>query len=248
MSEGSSDTDDCGFLGNRLSLRQFRRGHRAGTDAVLLAAAAPIRPGEHLLDAGAGVGAAALAVLARVPGVTGTLIERDPATAGLAAHNLAANGFAGADVIQADLFDREACRPAWTAGADVVISNPPFFEASRVRASADVRRQAAHVEDRPVAAWLTRLFACLRPKGRLAVIHRPDALLQLLAACEGHLGGVLVRPIHPRPGQAAVRVILTGILGSRAPVAIVPSLVLHEDDGSFTAEAQLLHRGAATLT
>jgi tRNA1Val (adenine37-N6)-methyltransferase len=55
------------FLCGKLHLWQPRRGYRAATDPVLLAAACPAQPGQSVLDMGCGVGAAALCLGARVP-------------------------------------------------------------------------------------------------------------------------------------------------------------------------------------
>ena len=67
-------TDDAA-LGGRLKLLQPERGHRFGHDAILLAASVAARPGESIVELGAGVGAAALALLARVPGANAVLVE-----------------------------------------------------------------------------------------------------------------------------------------------------------------------------
>ena len=56
------------FLGRQLRLRQLAHGHRAGTDAALLAAAAPAHIDGLALDVGAGVGAAGLALARLRPG------------------------------------------------------------------------------------------------------------------------------------------------------------------------------------
>src|SRR5262245_6776973 len=80
-------TEDAA-LGGRLALRQPRRGHRFGHDAILLAAATGGRAGEHAVDLGAGVGAAGLALAARVPGLSVTLVEVDPALVALAVENI----------------------------------------------------------------------------------------------------------------------------------------------------------------
>src|SRR3954468_11780816 len=88
----AADTTEDAVLGGRLSLRQPRRGHRFGHDAILLAAATDARAGEHAIELGAGVGAAGLALAQRVPGVSVTLIEIDPELAGLAAENAKRNG------------------------------------------------------------------------------------------------------------------------------------------------------------
>jgi tRNA1(Val) A37 N6-methylase TrmN6 len=61
-------TEDA-FLGGQLRVRQLKSGHRAGHDAVLLAAATPARPGDRVADLGAGVGVAGLAVARRVAGI-----------------------------------------------------------------------------------------------------------------------------------------------------------------------------------
>ena len=74
-------TEDA-FLGGQLRLRQPKSGHRAGHDAMLLAAATPACPGDRVVDFGAGVGAAGLAVAKRVAGIALVLVEIDTGTGG----------------------------------------------------------------------------------------------------------------------------------------------------------------------
>ena len=66
MSDVAASLSEDDFLGGKLRLKQPKRGHRAGHDAVLLAAATPAKPGERVVDLGAGVGVAGLAVASRV--------------------------------------------------------------------------------------------------------------------------------------------------------------------------------------
>ncbi|MBV9702324.1 MAG: methyltransferase, partial [Methylobacteriaceae bacterium] len=77
------------LLGGRLILLQPARGHRAGTDAVLLAAAVADRRETLIIDVGAGVGTAGLAVTLRQPESELVLIDNDPTIAVFARHNLA---------------------------------------------------------------------------------------------------------------------------------------------------------------
>ena len=79
------------------------------------------------------------------------------------------------------------------------------------------------------------------------MIHRADALPAIYAALERRLGDVAVRPVYPRAGEDAIRVLVTGVKGSRAPARLAPPLVLHEADGRATAEARAIHEGRATL-
>src|ERR1700754_4875741 len=89
------DTTEDAVLGGRLVLRQPKRGHRFGHDAILLAAAVAARPSEIAVDLGAGVGTAGLALAHRVPRLDVRLIEIDARLAELARENAARNKLAG---------------------------------------------------------------------------------------------------------------------------------------------------------
>ncbi len=92
------------FLGGRIAVMQPETGHRAGSDAVWLAAAVPAVAGEQVLDAGAGVGVAGLCLLARVPEARVTAVEADAELCALAVANAARNGVAGRmSVVEADV-------------------------------------------------------------------------------------------------------------------------------------------------
>ena len=66
------------FLDGRLHLWQPRRGYRAATDPVLLAAFTPAKSGERVLELGCGAGAAALCLAVRVPGLDLHGLELQP--------------------------------------------------------------------------------------------------------------------------------------------------------------------------
>src|ERR1700731_2346159 len=144
MTDASQFPGDA-FLGGRLRLRQPKSGHRAGHDAMLLAAAAPARPSDRVVDLGAGVGAAGLALARRVAGLKLVLVEIDAALADLARGNAAANAIS-ADVIVLDVTsDAGAFAAAGLApdSVDVVLMNPPFNDPARHRASPDQARVSA---------------------------------------------------------------------------------------------------------
>ena len=250
MADAVPETADS-LLGGRLSLVQKATGHRAGTDAVLLAAAAGIRDGDRFVDVGAGVGTAGLVLALGCTGVTGVLLEADAAAARLARANCTRNGLDDrVRVAEADLFDKSLLRSADLAfeSASLVISNPPFYLPGEVRASPDPGRASAHIlAARTHGDWARAMMALLAPKGRFVVIHRPEALPALLEGCAGRLGAVVVRPIQARRDGDAVRLLLGGTKGSRAPLRIAPAFVLHEGDGSFTPEAEAVHRGETVL-
>lgn len=242
------DWSDDTFFGGRLTLRQRRCGHRAGTDAVLLASLLPPDANGHAVDAGAASGAAGLMVALRAPRLAIDLIEIDANDCALAAHNIAANGLADrCRILNADLFAPEAEREA--AGlvkgrADYVLSNPPYLKADAARLSPDPARARAHaLPEDGLARWCRALAWLAAPDARLAIIHRADALPDLLQALDGRFGAVSLRPVLPRADAPASRILITARKGSRAPLSILPSFVLHDDGGQFTHEATALHAG-----
>ncbi len=243
--ESGLTTDD--FLGGRLSVVQPRRGHRSGIEAVLIAAMTPLNPGETLIDIGSGVGVAGLCAIARVPDSRAILVETDPALAGLARENAGRNGFGGrATVVAADITARGAIRrTGLTVAADHAVANPPFYDPASSRVSP--AKAAAHVApDVALDAWLRFAAAAVRPGGSLTLVHRAEALPLVLAAFGRRFGGAAVLPVHPRPGEAATRIVVQGRKGSRAPLAILHGLVLHGARGhGFRAEVEAILRGGA---
>jgi tRNA1(Val) A37 N6-methylase TrmN6 len=241
------------FLGGKIRLHQSESGHRSGTDAVLLAATVDPSFTGTLIDAGSASGAVGLSVVARVYGAHLRCIEIDAIEAELARANILANGFQErASVIEADLMAEFKVRESMgmTRGdADRVLTNPPFLAEGKTRASPDLARQRAHtMPEDGLSRWIVACHAMLKPHGALTLIHRVDALPEILDAMSGRFGRVGILPIHSRAGAPATRVIIEGIKGSRAPLALLSGLILHETDGKFTAFADALHKGEATLS
>lgn len=249
--EPPSTTEDA-FLGGRVTIRQPAHGLRSGLDAVFLAAACPARAGDTVLEAGCGAGAASLCLAARVPGVIVTGVEIEAELAALASENAARNGAEAAlRVVTADVTG------PWTkleaAGIvresfDHVMANPPFHEEGEGRTTNGAMRQRACVMPQGgLERWVRFLTAAARAGGMLTLIHRADMLGPLLRLLDGRFGGLEAIPLFPRAKEAAIRVIIRGKKGSRAPLALRRGLVLHEPDGAPTAAAASVLRHGASL-
>ena len=244
-----------GWLGGRLKLVQPKDGHRVGSDAALLAAAADPAEG-RVVDVGAGVGAVGLALVGRRERLRADLVEIDAGLARLAAGNAARNGLAErVRILALDIGDAPARRGAGLADdeADAVVTNPPFFDARAVRASPDAARARAHVlapdetGPAPLIGWIRASLAILKAGGRFTMIHRPEAIGVILGAMENRIGALALLPVFPRAGSSAHRLLVSGVKGSRAPLRIAPALVLHQADGRLTCEADAIHRGEALI-
>lgn len=239
------------FLGGRLQLHQPRAGHRAGTDAILLAAAVPANSVGLAIDSGAGIGAAGLAAALAAPALRLALLEREPHLAALARTNVKANRLEDrASVAEADLLSRESCRAAGLEreAADLVLTNPPFLSPEKVRISPDAAKKTAHViGPGGLDAWISACFALLRPGGTFLMIHRADALQEILHALSPGAGALVVLPIHPSADRAATRILIRALKGRRTPLVLAPPLVLHDANGAFIPQAEALHRGEARI-
>ena len=240
------------ILGGRLRLRQPKRGHRVGHDAILLAAACPARAGERVVDLGAGVGAAGLALATRVPDTTVTLVEIDPALAALAAANAERNDLAGR--VRVAVLDVAASARAFAAAGLApesiarVLMNPPFNDPARQRASPDRRRRLAHAGARDtLGVWLRTAARLLRPRGTVTLIWRADGLADVLGALAPGFGAVTVLPVHGKPGEPAIRVLVSATKASRAPLAVLPGLVLNDRAGLPTRDAETVLRAGSAL-
>jgi tRNA1(Val) A37 N6-methylase TrmN6 len=232
-------------------LVQPKRGHRVGTDAALLVAAAGAPEG-RIADVGAGVGAVGLALAQRSALVSADLVEVDPGLAELAESNAAGNGLqARARVLRLDALNSRERRAAGLAeSASCVVTNPPFFDAKAVRASPHEGKARAHVmagvgveAGATLVDWIQASLAILAPGGRFVMIHRPEALSVILAVIGSRLGALALLPVHPTKSASAHRLLVSGMKGSKAPLRIAPGLVLHGADGGLTDEADAIHRG-----
>lgn len=231
------------------------KGHRCGIDAMILASAVPESFSGHLADLGAGAGAAGLAVAARCPSAQVTLVERSGFMAAFAqksiSHPLNATLSPRIKLLQADVSLAGKARISVGLddnSVDYAIMNPPFNEASD-RATPDALKAEAHVMPQDMfEQWIKTAAAIVRPGGGISIIARPASIQPILDALNRRFGGLKIVPVHPRPEASAIRIVITGISGSRAGLSIVPPLILHEKTGhSFTARAEAISNGQQNL-
>jgi tRNA1(Val) A37 N6-methylase TrmN6 len=249
MTDPGEFTEDA-FLGGQLRLLQPKSGHRAGHDAMLLAAATPAHSGDRVVDLGAGVGAAGLAVARRVKGIDLVLVEIDAALAGLARGNAASNAIS-AEVIVLDVTSEAGAFAA--AGltpdsVDVVLMNPPFNDPARHRASPDKTRQIAHVAtDATLESWIHASRRILKSGGALTLIWRADGLTEVLASLGRGFGSLAILPVHADTATPAIRVLIRAIKGGRAPTRMLAALMLNNESAVPNKQVQDILAGKGVL-
>jgi tRNA1(Val) A37 N6-methylase TrmN6 len=239
------ETSEDAVLGGRLRLRQPRTGHRVGHDAILLAAATGGSKGELAVDLGAGVGAAGLALAARVPGLKVTLVEIDAALCDLAVGNARLNKLDNrVNVLTADAADTGLA----AGSADRVLMNPPFHDASRQNVSPDPRRRLAHAAAPGLLPrWIASAARLLKPQGVLTLIWRADGLADVQDALAGAFGDIAVLPAQPRADAPAIRVLVRAVKSGHGSHKTYPALILNDERGRPTAAAEAVLRSGAAL-
>lgn len=236
------------LLGGRVTLRQPSRGYRAGLDAALLAAACDAAPGARVIEAGCGAGAVLMTAAMRRPGVHFTGVERDAEALALARENAALNGLA--DRVEAISGDIDAGFAALgLAPFDAALSNPPFFDDPAALRAPAVEKRGAWMAEAGLRSWTIFLLKAAREGGTITLIHRADRLADILSGLGQGAGSFQVRPIHPFADAPAKRVIVRAIKTGKAPLRLLPALILHPRNGAtkHTPEAEALLRGEAEL-
>jgi len=245
------ETSDDDFLGGLVKCLQPKQGFRAGLDTVMLAAACPAGPGDRVIEPGCGPGVAAIC-LARRTGTRVIGVDNDAHALSLAARNAHRNGLAdGVTLVEADVTAKGRLLAALglaPESCDHAIVNPPYL----IEGAATPPPVQAHAFAGPdglLAAWGKFVTRMVKPGGTLTFVHRADHLATLLAALEGRAGGARIFPLWPAPrstGKPASRILVQATKGSRAPLALLPGLVLHGADGRFTGQAwDVLRKGTA---
>ncbi len=95
--------------------------------------------------------------------------------------------------------------------------------------------------------WVETAARLLRPGGTLTLIWRPEGLGDVLRALAAGFGGIVILPVHGKPQEPAIRILVRAARGGQAPLVLLPALVLNDAAARPTAAAEAVLRGAAAL-
>ncbi len=215
-------------------------------DSVLLAHFVSVKKQDRFVELGTGTGAIAL-LLAAFGAAHVTAIEKNPVLADLAAKSVRGNGKEDViSVLCADYTKFPEKKPLGHFTAVVV--NPPYRPqgAGRLRKEEDVSA-ATHETTASLSDVFDAAARLLQDGGRLFMVHRADRLADLI--CEGRkrrFEPKRLRFIQSHEGEEAKRVLLEWRRGGAPDVKILPPLVLHRADGSYTDEMLAIYGKEST--
>lgn len=230
-----------GFLDNRLTLCQPKRGFRAGHDSVLLAASIQVAQNSNVLELGSGVGVASLCLATRVEGCRISGVEIDPELVALADENARRNEMsARVRFLVGNVVEQEFEGKYF----DHVFLNPPFHLASGQKSPDAGRARAMHDEEEALYTWTARAIGLVRPGGDVTIVMRADRFDDWR---ERVSGAVTLLRLLPRAGEKAKRVLARITPNAPSSFSELEPLVLHNEDGTPTAEADEVLRHGAPL-
>lgn len=235
MPELTHDT----FLNGRLKIRQLKSGYRFSIDSVILANLALIKPGERILDIGTGCGIISLILACRYPDIPLFGVEIQPDLAAIAARNVSENSLGHRITIICQ--DIRTITPEQTDGCvDVVICNPPHFEAASGRINPDMGVAIARHEIKMTIDDLIRAaYRMLDPNGRLMVIYpawrMTDIIILMREAGIEPKQAVL---IYSKPGENAIRVMVEGAKNGRKGLIAAPPFYIYDQNGRYSNVAR----------
>jgi tRNA1(Val) A37 N6-methylase TrmN6 len=132
---------------------------------------------------------------------------------------------------------------------DHVAANPPYHIDGRGTPSPDEWKTTSHsMPESDLDLWGRLMVRMLVAGGTATMIHKAESLPAVMASLAGRFGDVRIMPVYARTGQPAIRVIVRGTKGSRAPITILPGFILHGDGNAFTAQAQAILKDGAALS
>lgn len=234
------------LLNKKVKIFQPKDGYRAAIDAVFVASLIDekiIKPNSTILDVGSGTGAISLCLAHRLQNnkvnITGIDIQEELVE--LSNMSAKENGFM--DFLNYDICDIRK-KTTLTAGSyDIVITNPPYSDHD-MPSPKESKKFAHNHQDFDLTQWLTFCLKMLKPKGYIALINRTEAINEILSAMHNKAGNIKILPLYSKPNQPAKRIIVLAQKGSHGLTSVLPPLYTHNEDGSYSEQAEKILRDA----
>ena len=142
--------------------------------------------------------------------------------------------FGNTKVICNDLLDQPFLKE-YNNKFDRVIMNPPYFNLNKVIKSNNKLKASARYEIN-INQWFLAAYKKLKPKGYMNFVFRSENLDLILSKLYTSWGDIKVFPLWPKAKVKSKLMIVQARKNANSGVQILPGLILHNNDGSYTDE------------
>ena len=209
-------------------------------DAVLLAHFPRLTGRERVLDLGTGTGVIPLLIADHAGAITA--VELNPVQAELAARNVRMNNLTDKISVREGDY-REPSALFACASYDVVFSNPPYRPVQSGAVSMGARAAARHEITATLADTMRAAAYALKHGGRLAMVHLPERLGEIVFAL--HAEGLAVkrlRMVQPRADRAPNLMLIEAVKGAALTgMRHEPALIVRDAAGNYTEEIHSIY-------
>jgi tRNA1Val (adenine37-N6)-methyltransferase len=233
-----NETETINELRTRdLRIVQPKEGYRFSLDPLLLCDFAETANTARIVDLGSGCGIIPL-ILARKAAATRIVgVEFQDEMAGLAARNVALNGFQ--DRIEVVCDDVLSLRRRFPVSSfDLVTANPPYRKPGSGRVSPKAGRDLArHESSAGLEDFLAVAKYLVKPSGAICFISHPSRLLEFIhCAGELKLSLLRLRLVHSSAAAPAMMFLAQLAKGRKGDTLVMPPLFVHNEQGRYTDE------------
>ncbi|MDQ1316579.1 MAG: tRNA1Val (adenine37-N6)-methyltransferase [Candidatus Poribacteria bacterium] len=210
-----------------LKVIQKITGPQFSVDAVLLAKFVSIRKGDIVADLGTGGGIISLILASRTEAERITAVEIQNELTDITHRNISLNKLESKiEVIEADL--RLAKEHFPSGQFDVVVSNPPYRLVGSGRLNPNSLKAIARHEIKcTLDDVLKSAFYLLKEHGILAVVYRPDRLVDLIASCRrNNLEPKRIQFVYPSIDREANLILLEAVKNGNKETKVLNPLIL----------------------
>jgi tRNA1Val (adenine37-N6)-methyltransferase len=224
-----------------VTIVQPKKGFRFTLDSLLLADFCRIKSRERVLEPGAGAGVISILLAKKHPRSLFYPVEIQPELALLCEQNIAGNGVEHSVVtVKRDI--RRLSRSLDPGGFDIVVANPPYTKLDAGKKCPLPERQMARQDQLgQIGVWLD-LQKFLKHGGRYYLVFPASRLAELVSLMrERGLEPKRLRFVHPREQKPASLVLVEAVKSAGPGLIVLPRLVVHESDGSYTEEVRSMY-------
>lgn len=124
---------------------------------------------------------------------------------------------------------------------DVIVSNPPYFKVNENsnKNDSEYKTIARHEVTLNVEKLIVISKKLLKNKGKLAIVHRPERLLEIIDVMKkNNIEPKRICFVYPKKDKEANILLIEGVKNGLPGLKIMPPIYSHNEDGSYTEELQ----------